>query len=398
MNRMGDIKRILIIAPQPFFQNRGTPIAVKLLAEELSALGYEVHLLVYHEGESVQIPGVKLHRIPRVWGIKNIPPSISLKKIICDGFMFFKASSLIRKYRFDFLHAVEEAAFLAIVLKKLYSIPYVYDMDSSLAIQIVDKIPATKPIQSGFEFFEKRAVCSSCGVVAVCKALEDTARTYAPDKEIVRLEDISLLDSSLQGTEMLRQQYNLEGPILLYVGNLEGYQGIDLLLRSFQFAIKEGVQGSLVIIGGTAEHIAKYNKLAADLGIAGNTFFCGPRPVEQLGHYLKQADILLSPRIQGNNTPMKLYSYLDSGKPVIATRLPTHTQVLQDDFSMLVEPEEQSMATAMVDLLGSREMREKLGENGRKVAQEHYSIASFRKKLAGFYNRIVEGTDEPEKM
>jgi len=383
-------KSILVLAPQPFFQNRGTPIAVKLLVEELARLGHRVHLLVFHEGEDVEMEGVVVHRIPAVWGVKNIPPSISWKKIVCDIAMFFSLLSLRRRYRFDIIHAVEEAVFLALVVKMIFKTPYIYDMDSSLAIQIVDKLSFLRPVRGGLEFFEKRAVRRSAGVVAVCKALEDIAREYAPDKEIVRLEDISLLDSCISSDEQLRERYDLTGPIMLYVGNLEGYQGIDLLLEGFQLAREQDAAGNVVIIGGTKESIKTYRQKAEELGIGSHTYFCGPRPVEQLGHYLEQADILLSPRIQGNNTPMKLYSYMDSGRAVLATNLPTHTQVLTDKFSCLVEPDRVSMAKGMKKLLADPDLCRELGEKARAVAREKYSLEAFRKKLESFYTKIIE--------
>lgn len=382
-------KSILVLAPQPFFQNRGTPIAVKLLVEELARLGHRVHLLVFHEGEDVEMEGVVVHRIPRVWGVKNIPPSISWKKIVCDIAMFFSLLSLHRRHKFDIIHAVEEAAFLALVVKMIFRTPYIYDMDSSLAIQIVDKLTFLTPVRGGLEFFEKRAVRSSAGVVAVCKALEDIAREYAPDKEIVRLEDISFLDSCTSSGEQLRERYKLTGPIMLYVGNLEGYQGIDLLLESFQLALEQGAEGNVVIIGGTSQTIESYKQKADELGIGSYTYFCGPRPVEQLGHYLEQADILLSPRVQGNNTPMKLYSYMDSGRVVLATNLPTHTQVLTDEFSCLVEPDRMSMAQGMKSLLDDPDLCRELGEKARAVVKADYSLEAFRKKLESFYTKII---------
>ena len=74
--------------------------------------------------------------------------------------------------------------------------------------------------------------------------------------------------------------------------------------------------------------------------------FLGPRPMNMFGHYLKQADILVSRRIQENNTPMKIYSYLNSGKAVLVTRLyPTHTRMLNDDVAYLVAPDSASMGT-----------------------------------------------------
>ena len=132
---------ILVIAPQPFFQNRGTPIAVKLLVEELVKIGYDVHLLVFHEGEDVELPGVTIHRGPAPWGVHNIPPSISWKKIVCDIFMFFKGFALLRRNRYTLVHAVEESVFLAMVYKVILKTPYIYDMDSSLAQQLEIKAP-----------------------------------------------------------------------------------------------------------------------------------------------------------------------------------------------------------------------------------------------------------------
>jgi glycosyltransferase involved in cell wall biosynthesis len=381
-------RSILVIAPQPFFQNRGTPIAVRLLVEELALLGHDVHLLVFHEGEDVTLPGVRLHRIPAIWGIKNIPPSLSFKKIVCDIFMFFTVVRLLRHHRFAVIHAVEEAAFMARVLKMIYGTPYIYDMDSSLAQQIVEKFPFLHPIEPALQFCERFAIRGSCGVVAVCRALEDIVRVCAPEKPVVRLEDISMLESSVSSDEILRQRFSITGPIMLYVGNLEKYQGIDLLLQSFQVALRQGCRGNLVIIGGTAETIADYKKYAEELQVADNTFFCGPRPVELLGHYLAQADILLSPRILGNNTPMKLYSYLDSGKAVLATNLPTHTQVLTDDFACLVEADPESMAAGITKLLDNPELCAMLGAEGRRVARESHSLTAFRTKLSDFYRKI----------
>jgi len=386
--------RILILAPQPFFQHRGTPIATRLLAVELAHMGHDVHLLVYHEGEDVEMPGVTVHRTARLPFVKNIRPSFSWKKIACDIAMFFKAMKLVRQNSFDVVHAVEEAAFIAQVLNKVYRVPYIYDMDSSLPIQLVDKLQVLLPAKKMLQMCERSVIRSSIGVVAVCKELEKIAIDHAPEKNVATLEDISLLEDAMEGEENLREKYGIEGPLMLYVGNLEGYQGIDLLLDGFQYALQRGCKGNVVIIGGTEESIELYREKAAGLGISDNTFFCGARPVELLGHYLKQADILLSPRVQGNNTPMKLYSYLDSGKVVLATDLPTHTQVLDHEVSYLVFPDKEAMATGMEHLLSDHTLRDKLGAAGRRVARARYSLAAFRRKLQKFYFEIraVVGT------
>ena len=74
---------------------------------------------------------------------------------------------------------------------------------------------------------------------------------------------------------------------------------------------------------------------AARAGIEDATIFAGERPAEEIPAYLLAADVLVSPRSRGTNTPLKIYQYLRSGKPIVATRLLTHTQVLTDDTAVL---------------------------------------------------------------
>lgn len=380
--------KILLIAPQPFYQDRGTPIAVRLLAQTLGELGHDVHLLVFHEGVEITIPNVTIHRNITLPGISGIKPGLSLKKLICDFFLFIKCVRLIQTNRFDLIHAVEEAVFMAVIVKKIFRIPYVYDMDSYMSLQLIDKFPSLHLIRRFMEWLEQKAVNNSSGVLAVCQALEDIARKFSPDKLVARLEDITLLATDGEGSDILRERLGITGIIAMYVGNLEKYQGIDLLIESFREALTKNEDLNLVIIGGNKDDILFYQQRVEQLGMQKNIFFCGQRPVDLLGYYLNQADILVSPRIQGNNTPMKIYSYLDSGKPVLATRLPTHTQVLDETIAYLVNPAIMEMAAGFIDLAENNTLRTTLGVNARKRVKEEYSLPAFKRKLTAFYKKL----------
>ena len=383
--------KILILAPQPFYQERGTPIAVKLLAQTLAEQGHDIHLLVFAEGEDIILPGVTIHRHVKIPAVTGIKPGLSFKKLVCDFFLFIKCIQLVRKYDFQLIHAVEESVFMARVIKTLFRIPYVYDMDSCMSVQLMDKFPALGAIRRLMEWLEKSAISGSDGVLPVCEALENIVKTHAPDKRVVRLEDISLLESGKPGDENLREELGLDEIVLMYVGNLEQYQGIDLLLQGFKLAINRKSSLCLVLIGGNKKDIQSYTAQSRQLGIAGKVFFCGGRPVDLLGYYLKQADILVSPRTQGNNTPMKIYSYLDSGRVVLATKLPTHTQVMDEQISCLVEPDPEDMAKGIVSLAEDVELRETLAQNAQQRVQDEYSFPAFKRKLKLFYNQLQQG-------
>jgi len=384
---------ILLLAPQPFYQERGTPIAVKLLAQTLAEQGHRVHLLVFAEGEEITLPHVTIHRHISIPAISNIKPGLSLKKLICDFFLFLKCVQLVRKHDFQLVHAVEESVFMALVVKKIFKLPYVYDMDSCMSVQLVDKFPSLGPVRRIMEWLEKKAITGSIGVIAVCKALEDIVQKCAPGKLVARLEDITLLASGGEGQENLREELAISGLMIMYVGNFEKYQGIDLLLAALKEALSTKTDLSLLLIGGKKEDIECYRQRAKELGIEANVFFCGQRPVYQLGYYLTQADILVSPRTQGNNTPMKIYSYLDSGIPVLATNLPTHTQVLDEEISCLVEPTPTGMAAGILALAEDTMLREGIAAKARIRVEEEYSLPAFQRKLKTFYEKLQDRLD-----
>lgn len=382
--------KILLLAPHPFFQQRGTPIAERMLLEVLARHGHEIDVLTYHEGEDVEIPGCRLRRIPAlpfVRRFRGIRPGFSLKKLASDAVMLLVCLRMVHRGGYDVVHAVEESAFMGLAARRLFRVPYIYDMDSGLARQMIDRFPFLARVRRFLEGFERAAVRGSVGTLAVCRSLEEHARACHPDGVVARIEDVSLLSDSGGEVDDLPEG---DDPIAMYVGNLQRYQGIDLLLEAFRHTLDDLSGARLVVIGGDDESIAHYRRHCEDLGLAGTVHFLGPRPVERLGAYLRRATALVSPRIFGENTPMKVYSYLDSGRPVLATRLPTHTQVLTDEVALLVEPEPEPMGRALAGLLRDRDLQERLAAAARDLTQKEFTPEAFEGKLLHFYDSIAE--------
>ncbi|NET59845.1 MAG: glycosyltransferase family 4 protein [Symploca sp. SIO2E6] len=209
-------------------------------------------------------------------------------------------------------------------------------------------------------------------------------------------ESLSFVVNESSWESDLRAELGINNLLLMYVGNLETYQGIDLLLESFALTLQQHNQLDLVIIGGETSDIHKYQNLARHLGIWDNVHFLGAKPVEHLAMYLSQADMLVSPRTQGKNTPMKLYSYLDSGKALLATDLPTHTQVVDSQVAMLAEPNAEAFSEGMLRLAADQNLRLRLGCAGKHLIEQKHTYTAFSKKLTGLYDwlesELVENT------
>ncbi|MGB7949057.1 MAG: glycosyltransferase, partial [Candidatus Binatia bacterium] len=123
----------------------------------------------------------------------HIRPGFSWKKIVCDVFMFVKVVRLASRKRYDLVHAVEESVFMALFLKWVFKVPYVYDMDSSLAQQMVEKYAFLNPFTFVLKFFEKLAVKNAEVVTPVCEALARVIEEHGP-KKVEVLPDVSLLN------------------------------------------------------------------------------------------------------------------------------------------------------------------------------------------------------------
>jgi glycosyltransferase involved in cell wall biosynthesis len=383
--------KILLLAPHPFFQERGTPIDVLLVLRVLSEReNTDVDLLVYNEGTEVNLPHLQIHRTPDLKFTQNVRPGFSLKKLICDFFMFNRAWSLVRKNKYDLIHAGEEAVFFAMFFKFLYKIPYVYDLDSSIAQQMVEKNQIFKPLASLFNWMEGKAIKGAIANLPVCNALADLCKKNG-SKKTVTIHDISQLknpDAPKNGT--LKKEISNGKNIMLYIGNLEPYQGIDLLLESFQLASKKTNNTDLVIIGGVKEDIQFYQEKSKNLGIENRTHFLGPKPFDKLDQYLAEADILACPRIRGVNTPMKIFPYLHSGKPVLATDLYTHNQLLTKKEAYLAAADPEGFSEGMVALSEDKNLRKKIGQSGREFVEKNHTYPAHQKRLNGVYDWIED--------
>lgn len=380
--------RILLVAPQPFYQERGTPIAVRMLVEVLCAQGHAVDLLTYHEGTDLDIDGLRILRTPALPGLRHIPIGISWKKLVCDLLISGRLLRLALSRRYDVIHAVEEAVFPAILLRSSAHARVVYDMDSLLGESLVSKWRLLRPASRVLRAMERAVIRRADAVFAVCGDLARRVSVDAPGVPVFLIEDVALPARQFCGAaEPLRELLEIRGPLALYVGNLQHYQGVEQIVRAMA-QLPQAIDLTLVLIGGAADDIARVRSLMRKLHLEERVYLLGPRPLAQLTGLLAQADILVSPRLRGSNTPMKVYSYMNSGTAILATRILAHTQVLDDDCALLVEPGPQALAKGLTTLAADETLRARLGATARRRAGDRYSVEAFREKVSAAYRTL----------
>lgn len=375
--------KILMLAPEPFFQPRGTPISVYQRIKALSDLGHDVDLVTYHLGEDKEIKNLKISRIPNVFFIKKIKIGPSLKKIPLDFLLFLKASGMLLRNKYDLIFSHEEGALFGVILSKISGIPHIYDMHSSLPQQLENfDFSRSKLLKRVFLGMERFILKNSSAIIVIClDLLKQVEQEGYADKAIL-LENFIDFDTREFSAEEIRQKRkefaSEDKKIVLYAGNFQPYQGIPLLLEAASQIIDDRVV--FVLVGESPAAVERERDKAQELGIAGKVFFTGQVPPSQMPLFISLADVLVSPRLSGTNTPLKIYSFLKSGKPVVATNLWTHTQVLSDQISVLVEPDAECMAEGISFALFDQRAQERANFAKEKAARD-YTYSRYKERI-----------------
>ncbi|MBK5257481.1 MAG: glycosyltransferase family 4 protein [Vicinamibacteria bacterium] len=376
--------RVLLLAPQPFHEVRGTPLAVAALVRTLGELGHDVDLLTFPQGDAWSAPRVRHLRSARLGGAR-IRPGFSIAKALQDVPFAWRAVRLSRSGAYDVVHAVEESALLVAPFLPR-SMKFVVDMDSDLGEQLAQsKSALARALGPLASWWHGRSLRRADLAIVINARLEDAVRRVRPALRVHQLADpplvSTLTDSDRVAGAALRATLDLgDAPVALYTGNFERYQGVPMMAQ----AAARTTRAIFVFVGGETEDITEL-KLRLTPEALFRCRFVGKHFPEMLPRWMALADVLVSPRTLGGNTPFKIYTYLASGKPIVATRLDTHTQVLSDDTAFLVEPTEMALAAGIDTALIDTEEGARRAANGRALLELEYSAARYREKVQAAY-------------
>ncbi|MCY3844127.1 MAG: glycosyltransferase [Acidobacteria bacterium] len=385
--------RILMLAPEPFFEPRGTPFSEYHRIKALSELGYRIDLVTYPFGRDVALPGLRIYRCPRPPLLRGVRIGPSAAKILLDLLLTATAARLAHARLYDAVHSHEEAGVAGICLAEWLGVPHLYDMHSSLPQQLDNfGYDRSTLVRRLFEWAETLMVTRSRAIITICQELQDTAAALGAADRASLIENVmggDFDDGAPPRAREIRARYGIDGdrPLVLYTGTFEAYQGLDLLIEAAAVLGRTHPDARILVVGGTPAQVALARGQAD--GAASNLVFAGQRPPEEIPGFVEECDILVSPRTSGTNTPLKIYSYLRSGRPIVATRLRTHTQVLDPETALLVAPRAAALAAGLARLIDDPGERERLATAARALASARYGRKAYVTRTAAAYERLL---------
>jgi glycosyltransferase involved in cell wall biosynthesis len=386
--------RILMLAPEPFFEPRGTPFSEYHRIKALGELGHHVDLVTYPIGRDVELPNLRIFRSLRPPFVRKVRIGPSFTKVVLDSLMVLTILRRVMAVRYDAIHSHEEMGLVGVWLARWLGIPHLYDMHSSLPQQLSNfTYSQSSMLRRIFTWAEGQMVHKSQVVITICQELQDTVAGMGAGERALLIENVmggDVDEAPSQSGAAVRATWGIaaDAPLALYTGTFEPYQGVDLLIEAAAMVATRRPDARVLVVGGEPPQVEAAQARAAAAGAAAVMVFTGQQPAKDIPGFVQAADLLVSPRIRGTNTPLKIYSYLRSGKPIVATNLLTHTQVLTPDIARLVDPKPEPLAEAMLQLIDHPGERARLAGAAAAVAQDKYSRESYLRRTAQAYEQL----------
>ncbi len=357
------MRKILFIAPEPFFEIRGTPIAIKDILNILSDK-YEIDFISYPFGTDLEIKNVN-HTRCFGFGFNSIKIGPSFKKIILD---FGLSLSVLRKIiinKYFAVHTVEEAGLFGVFIKKVIGRKFVYDMDSIMSEQI-NRSKFSK-LTFVMNFIEGSMIKNSDMVLAISPNFKSYCEEINKNCNFVEIFDIPQIEKS-ELPNNLRKSFYLNKKKVLYIGNGEKYQGVHLIEETAK--IMPELQ--FFIVGTGREEIID------------NITYISKVDMNYVWGIMQLSDILISPRLEGTNTPMKVYTYMSSGKPIVATDIPAHN--ILRNCSFIVKKDKDSIINGL-KLALTNEGKVK-AKKAREIVQKEFSFIKLKEIVLRGYKEL----------
>jgi glycosyltransferase involved in cell wall biosynthesis len=382
---------IAMVAACPFPDNRGTPSRILRMAEGLSRLGHNIHVVTYHFGKDIKTTGIEIHRIPRVTSYANYSAGPTITKLLLlDPLVFFKLRKIIDKKNIDLIHAHHyEGALISYAAKLTKKVKVIYDAHTTLS----GELPSYRfwNIKWIGRFLDRFVPRQADYTIAVSDQIKNNVLDMG-----VPGEKISVIPTGVNHSDFIKanpdrvgKKYNLGSrKVIIYTGSLEEFQDVQFLLEAMLHVRKKINEALLLVVGN--DKSGKYSEITRELGIQDNVCFVGEKPFSMIPDFLSCADVAVLSRVNCPGIPQKLTNYMMAGKAIVSFQ--GSAELLSHGKNGLVVQNGniEKMADSIIMLLQNAELRKRLGENARYTAIEKFDWDVLSKKLESIYASLLE--------
>ncbi len=387
--------RVLAIAPTPFFVDRGGHVQIYEQARALQTLGNTLELCTYHIGRDM--PGLTTHRIRKIGWYTKTDAGPAWGKLYLMILLFFLSWREVRRFKPDILHGHGwDGCWIAYGLHLLTGVPFVFDMQGSFTGEIVAHGYAKT--QSLFfrllKWIERRTLHLGSVVTQSEQMVADAIRDFGvkPDRIYHTYDGVDTADLA-PGIDPgdLRRELGIpaDRKIVVFLGLLKAYQGVDVLLEAIRVLVCERkyTDAHFLIMGFPDED--KYAAKARELGIGEYTTFPGKIDYKRRKYYYALGSVAVAPKLSPTEGDGKIYDYLAMGLPIVAFNRPASKEILGDLAFFAPLGDVNALAEALYLALTDEARAADLGRRGRAMAVEKYSWLAVGRRLVAAYSDVI---------
>ncbi len=234
------------------------------------------------------------------------------------------------------------------------------------------------------KFFYRHFLKKGVKVITISQGLKDEFKNLGFSDENILVAhdgvDVGGFDLKISQEEARRNMgLPSDKKIVLYTGHLFGWKGADLLAE----AAKLVPECLFVFVGGTDKDINIFRKKYGDRK---NILIVGRKPHAEIPMYLKSADVLILPKSEDRfGSPLKMFEYMASGRPILAAKVPSFEEVLNKDNSVLIEADDPKVLAKEISfLIYDNDRSQRLAQKSLEDVKEY----TWQKRAEKIFNFV----------
>jgi glycosyltransferase involved in cell wall biosynthesis len=361
--------RIAMVGACPFPVAQGSQVYLADTARQAAAAGHQVHLIVYGYGLGDPPADLRIHRCAAVPGQGKTLAGPSFAKAILDLALVGKVRRVIREQRVDIVHAHNyEGLAVALAARKR---PIVYHAHNAMA----DELPYYFGGVAWARRFGQRLDQTLPKRADACVVPHERLRNYLIENGC-REDAVFVIAPAIDANALPAAPVPVAAPTVLYTGNLDAYQNLDLL-KAAMAQVRDVIPGARLCVATADER-----PFPADERVQVNN-------LSELAANLARDVVVACPRVSWSGYPIKLLNAMGAGRAIVACESAAHP--LANEINGLVVPDNDAEAFggALVRLLQDSDLRSRLGAGAIQSVLETHSPTKAAHEIDAVYRGLV---------
>ena len=385
--------RALVIAPTPFFGDRGCHVRIYEEVRGLTARGIAAHVVTYPTGRDVG--GLEITRARSWFGVEATTLGPTWVRPLLDLAVLDACRRVVRDFRPHIVHGhLHEGIAIGTMLRARYRTPLVADLQGGLTEELVDhRFIAERGVLHGLTSFLERQLVrqpdriltsSSHAAALLAQQGVDAARVAVLPDGV----DVHAFRPCPRDAELARRLGLEHKRVIVFLGVLTEYQGVDLLLDAAPSVIRRCRDAHFLVMG--YPNVDRYRRFVRARGLDGAVTLTGRVPYEEAPRWLNLGHVAVSPKRSLTEANGKLLNYMACGRPVVASDTPVNRELLGDAGAYVPVGDAEALAMRLLEMLSDPEMARTRGLLLRRRAVEKFAWPALIERLAALYRHMVQ--------